>query len=392
MIGTIMTDRRWSLDELESMVRKLFQEVFDVDEVGRDEDFFALGGDSLNAEALSAGILSQTGHEFQLAWLLKSGTPRLIAERLVSATPAEALNDKISVRIGGRHGRLLHFFHGDYNFGGMSVKEIADIVGPRQPILAIAPHGIGGEPVPATIKEMAADRLAAVRRAQPQGPYVLGGHCNGALVAFEVARLLTATGQRVDLVVMIDPLVVSARKGVRNFLSGVDSLQRLLGVSENARQNARVWSWRKLLKLERWAHRQRLKATGNHDKVLSRQARKEITAAEVARQREIRAQQAGSRPSPGDSPDSARGLGHIAVTRRYARAMAAYHPEPLDVPVLYFSLMHDGRAWKRISPRTELLEVPSGHFSFGEDSSPAAAKRLRERLEQLGAGSTQPAS
>src|SRR5688500_16777457 len=81
-----MTDASRSLEELESTIRKLFQEIFDLGEVGSDDDFFNLGGDSLSAEALSAAILNNTGHQFQMAWLLKTGTPRLVAERLLSAT------------------------------------------------------------------------------------------------------------------------------------------------------------------------------------------------------------------------------------------------------------------------------------------------------------------
>jgi thioesterase domain-containing protein/predicted nicotinamide N-methyase len=384
-----MQDHGGSVDDLESVLRELFQEIFGLDEIGSDSDFFELGGDSLAAEALTSKILSKTGHEYPMALLLKSGTPRLIAERLLSGKPGTerqpgtaAADDKISVRLGSRQGRALHFFHGDFNYGGISLRSLADIAGPEQQIVGIAPHGVDGEPVPATIEAMAADRLAAIRRAQPEGPYMLGGHCNGALVAFEAARLLTAGGERVDLVVMVDPLVVSVRKGTHIFLTGLDRIQRLFGASEDARQNARVWSWSKLLKLERWAHRQYLRATGNRDKVLSRKARRSIVAAETAHQRELMARKGKSGPLPVE-PDAATRAERGGVTRRFARAMAAYHPEPFDVPVLCFSLKNDGRAWKRISPRTEILVEPGGHFSFGKDFSPAAVKRLRERLEQL---------
>ena len=88
------------------------------------------------------------------------------------------------------------------------------MLGPDRPILAIAPHGVDGERVP-SIEEMAADRLPLILEAQPRGPYVLGGHCNGALVAFETARLLVNAGHHVDLVVMFDPVAVSMRRSAR---------------------------------------------------------------------------------------------------------------------------------------------------------------------------------
>jgi thioesterase domain-containing protein len=43
-----------------------------------------------------------------------------------------------------------------------------------------------------------------VRQTWPQGPYMLGGHCNGALVALEMARQLMYEGDEVPTVVLID--------------------------------------------------------------------------------------------------------------------------------------------------------------------------------------------
>jgi thioesterase domain-containing protein len=43
-----------------------------------------------------------------------------------------------------------------------------------------------------------------IRTVQPAGPYFIGGHCFGGKVAFEMARLLHARGERVALLAMID--------------------------------------------------------------------------------------------------------------------------------------------------------------------------------------------
>jgi thioesterase domain-containing protein len=52
---------------------------------------------------------------------------------------------------------------------------------------------------------MAEHYLPLLRRAQPSGPYLLGGHCNGALVAFELARRLRAAGEAVNLLALVAP-------------------------------------------------------------------------------------------------------------------------------------------------------------------------------------------
>jgi thioesterase domain-containing protein len=47
-----------------------------------------------------------------------------------------------------------------------------------------------------------------MRSVQPQGPYYLGGTCEGARIAFEMTRILEAQGQRVNLLAVIDTWVI----------------------------------------------------------------------------------------------------------------------------------------------------------------------------------------
>ncbi|MCY1014105.1 alpha/beta fold hydrolase [Nannocystis pusilla] len=61
-----------------------------------------------------------------------------------------------------------------------------------------------GEPVFARMDELVAHQLAEVRAAQPRGPYLLGGHSAGGVIAFELARRLLEGGERVDLVALLD--------------------------------------------------------------------------------------------------------------------------------------------------------------------------------------------
>src|SRR5690606_11725871 len=114
---------------------------------------------------------------------------------------------KVAVGVGavGAETPLL-FFHGDWTMGGFFLKRLARSLGAEQPIIAIAPHGMDDEPIPQSIEAMAADRLNAILEAQPRGPYRLGGHCVGGMVAFEAARLLMHAGHQVEFVAMIDPL------------------------------------------------------------------------------------------------------------------------------------------------------------------------------------------
>jgi thioesterase domain-containing protein len=55
-----------------------------------------------------------------------------------------------------------------------------------------------------SVDEMAAFYITALRSVQPEGPYLLGGWSMGGVVAYEMARQLTAAGAGVALVALID--------------------------------------------------------------------------------------------------------------------------------------------------------------------------------------------
>ncbi len=54
------------------------------------------------------------------------------------------------------------------------------------------------------IEDMAARYVQELRAVQPRGPYALGGFCLGGVVAFEMSRQLTADGERVAHLILID--------------------------------------------------------------------------------------------------------------------------------------------------------------------------------------------
>ncbi len=59
-------------------------------------------------------------------------------------------------------------------------------------------------PPPATIEEAATFYFAELKRHQPQGPYHVGGHSYGGIVAFELAQQLHRAGDEVGVVALFD--------------------------------------------------------------------------------------------------------------------------------------------------------------------------------------------
>jgi thioesterase domain-containing protein len=77
-------------------------------------------------------------------------------------------------------------------------------LGADQPLYVLPPHHIRDLSDTPTIEQMAAAHLEAIRTVRPNGPYIIGGFCLGAIVAYELAQQIIASGETVEMLVLID--------------------------------------------------------------------------------------------------------------------------------------------------------------------------------------------
>jgi arthrofactin-type cyclic lipopeptide synthetase C len=71
--------------DLETAIAEIFANVFGIDQVGANDEFFDLGGDSLLAEVLRMRLAEHTSHEIPLSSFLENDSPRRIAAFLTAA-------------------------------------------------------------------------------------------------------------------------------------------------------------------------------------------------------------------------------------------------------------------------------------------------------------------
>lgn len=202
-------------DDVECALAALWEEVLGVHPVGVHDEFLDLGGDSLAATALLAAVEERFDRVLEPSILADGGTvermARAIADSNGTAPPAPIVTLQRGAGL-----RPFFFAHGDVLGGGVYCAALARSLGTERPFHAIVPHGTHGDRLPPTLEAMAGERLQAVLRIDPQGPYLLGGHCMiGGLLAYELARQLEASGRNVDLVALLDTAPPAARAGIR---------------------------------------------------------------------------------------------------------------------------------------------------------------------------------
>jgi amino acid adenylation domain-containing protein len=189
-------------DMLEQLLVRIWEEVLGVEKVGVLDRFFEIGGHSLLAARLVDAVERETGVALPLTVMFGDDTPAGIAAALRAAAPVG--REPVLAFNATAAGVPLVFLHGDFTGGGFYSRAVAQALAPEHPVLVVHPHGLVESKVPATIEGMAEERIAALRTLRPRGPYVVGGHCNGAFVAFEMARQLAAAGEEVPAVIVIE--------------------------------------------------------------------------------------------------------------------------------------------------------------------------------------------
>ena len=348
-------------DPTQSELVRIWEELLEVSPIGIRDDFFDLGGDSLLATAMLAAIEEGLGVEAAPSLLLSGTTIEQVAAGLYAPM---ADPEVVPIQPGGSRPPL-YFLHGDYLGRGMYSRRIARALGPEQPVFALTPCGLDGEPAPPTIEEMADRHLRALRRHRPSGPYRLAGNCNGGLIALEMARRLRAAGETVDPV-----LVIRTFAGNVRFARAQAVIERLggwLGLGAATRRRlVRRWRWF----AEAWhasTPSGRIRLVGGKLLRLVRRPPADAAAAP-------RAATAG--------PDA-----RDTLIETFMDATADHVPRPYPGKIVVFWPAEETepvdearRWWRRISPLAEVETVPGDHLTAVTVHGEALGRRLAAHL------------
>jgi amino acid adenylation domain-containing protein len=189
---------------VQAQLVEIWEEVLDRRPIGIHDDFFELGGHSLLAAQVISRIAERMGGRLNFGEFFDHPTIEKHALRLGSApAPAPARDTPCTTIHPDGQKTPVFFYHGDVLGGGMFCQTLAREIGSDHPFHVLHAHGLHGEEIPPTVEAMAAERLHWIRQIQPHGPYILGGYCNGALLAHQTARLLREAGEPVKVVLML---------------------------------------------------------------------------------------------------------------------------------------------------------------------------------------------
>jgi thioesterase domain-containing protein len=193
------------LTDVERVLLPIWRETLGIRDVGPDDDFFELGGQSLQAVHFVSLAERMLGGRIPLGWIFEHPTVSKLAAAISTrpARPPEGLEFAIPFRAGGSRTPLF-CVHG-VKGGVFAYREVASLLGPEQPVYGFMLIGRPLERIPRTVESMADRYIEEMRSIQPEEPYRILGYSFGCLVAYEMARRLREAGEEVGLVGLVAP-------------------------------------------------------------------------------------------------------------------------------------------------------------------------------------------
>lgn len=184
---------------LELHIAEIWEQVLNVRPIGATDNFFDLGGHSLLGLRVSALIYGKFGQDLPLSAFFDGGTVEHLATliRNRTVTPSSHL-----VALQSEGVRRPIFFVHPIGGGVVCYAYLARHLGAEQPVYAL--QSLEKDDPHTQVETMAASYIEAMREAQPQGPYLLGGWSFGAYVAYEMASQLQRAGEEVKLLAILD--------------------------------------------------------------------------------------------------------------------------------------------------------------------------------------------
>lgn len=253
-------------NELETHLTKIWAEILNIPTLGVTDNFFLLGGSSLQATKLFKQVKKFYQKTLTPAMLLQAPTIEELAQLINQKEPI-TFAALVGTQVTGTKTPL--FFITGAGYDNTMIYPLGRFLSPEQPVYGMQlAWGENNQKTYTRIEEMAGSFIPQIQSIQPHGPYYLGGYSFGGIVAYEIAQQLSAQGEKVATVIALDtygpnyPPPTSLAKKVNyvlgNFrkLSAKKKFDYFIQKSRNVLMGIKVKFWGKLYGFYLSSHRQ----------------------------------------------------------------------------------------------------------------------------------------
>jgi len=221
-LATVVAEYTAPRNSIETEIAKAWATALGREQVGVFDNFFDLGGHSLLATQLIWNIQQRLGVDLPLRALFEAPDVASLASKVQLLLERAKLQDVVDINFGidsplpsaalvqsGNPGEVL--FCTPSIGGGVPAeyRQLGTALAFSPAIYCFTACDFKTRRLPEamTLNQLCATYVQELLQAYPDGPYRLCGYSTGGVLAFEMARQLSAYGKVVELVAMIDTQV-----------------------------------------------------------------------------------------------------------------------------------------------------------------------------------------
>jgi amino acid adenylation domain-containing protein len=330
-------------NDVEAWLFHLWESVLGISKFGVCDNFFDLGGNSLESAAVVSRIEERINRRVPPAIFFKECTIRRFAAYLDHADRYSS--GFVPIQIGSQP--ALYFIRPQ-----MSTRLVAEKIGSHHTLIGVE---IPESELPG-LEPMASTIARRIREYQPDPPYYLAGWCAGGNLAFEIARQLEDAGTPADIVILFESFNFARMRRIRHWYERIR------------------WHFSHLLKSpvsDVPAYlRKRVEQVSRHAIVLAR-----FTTYRLWPRLE-----ADSQRSSAVEDEALNRASYDYVPGEYTGKVVLF-----KAAVPQHSLSHDSTlGWQGVAPNLEIIDVPGDHVTmFSPPNVDVLASKLAALLTRL---------
>lgn len=192
-------------DEIETQLFTIWRELLGHDSFTKYDNFFQIGGHSLQAIRMLARLNAALQTNLPVALIVESPTISRLSQAIRSRRDQSTLEEDTLVALQPDGSLPPLYLLPLHMHGALHYRHLTAQLGVRRPIFAFEAFDIREEnDSPVSVEALAQEYCRQLLNHQPQGPYYLCGISVAGLLAFEMARELHKRGIRDVEVILLD--------------------------------------------------------------------------------------------------------------------------------------------------------------------------------------------
>ncbi|QDX92246.1 amino acid adenylation domain-containing protein [Brevibacillus laterosporus] len=223
----------------DNTIVQIWKDVLKLEEIYIQDDFFEIGGSSINMIQVANRIKQELGAEVTFADLMVYKTVLELSEYIAQKENNGSQFKNVFKMNKGTSDKNIFIVHGA---GGdiFLYRDLAKLLEDEYNVYGIQPKGLNGEePFSSSYYEMMHDYINEIRTIQSEGPYIIAGYCTGGIVSYDLVNILELQGDKVTALLELDHEAY-IRKGMYRSFVHVNSM--IIGAIE---------AWRKISKKDK---------------------------------------------------------------------------------------------------------------------------------------------